>query len=78
MPGDIGSGYQVIEVTGMMAVYMLHSYPENRLCNIVYGDDIVLLIWCLDLLEIRQVHKGKMQKSNFQLRLYFGQVTLSL
>lgn len=51
MPGDIGLVYQVIEVTGMMAVYMLHSYPENRLCNIVYGDDIVLLllIWCFGL-----------------------------
>ena len=72
VPGDLSVGYQIIDVTGMVAMYMLKSYPENQLCNIVYGDGIVLLVWCSDLLEIRRVKKGEVPKSNFQLRRYFG------
>ena len=58
-PGDLSLGYQVVDVTGMVAVYMLKSYPENQLCDIVYGDGIVLLLCCSDLLKIRRVKKGK-------------------
>ena len=45
-------GPKFVDVTGMVAVYMLKSYPENQLCDIVYGDGIVLLLRCSDLLEI--------------------------
>lgn len=58
VPEDLRLGCQVVDVTGMVAVYMLKSYPENQLCDIVYGDGIVLLV------EIRQVTKGKVPKSS--------------
>lgn len=72
VPGDRSLGYQVVDVTGMVAVYMLKSYPENQFCDIVYGDGIVLLLRCSDLREIRRVKKGKVSKSYFQFGLYFG------
>ena len=65
-------GPKFVDVTGMVAVYMLKSYPENQLCDIVYGDGIVLLLRCSDLLEIWRVKKGKVPKSYFQFWLYFG------
>ena len=64
VPEDLCLGYQVVDMTGMVTVYMLKSYPENQLCDIVYGDGIVLLVWCSDLLKIRQVTKGKVPKSS--------------
>ena len=68
--GDIDLGYQVVDVTGMIAVYMLHSYTEKQLCDTVCEDGIVLLVGVLYLLEMRQIKRGKLQKSNFHIWLW--------
>ena len=69
VPGDLSVGYQVVDVTGMVAVYMLKSYPENQLCDIVCGDGIVLLVWCSTCSRSGEVKKEKCQS---QISSYGG------
>lgn len=44
----------IIDVTGMITLCTLHSYPENLLCKTASGL-IIFLDGVLDLLEMRQV-----------------------